>query len=156
LAEQVAVERTADDVLAVLLPGAEGWLELLLRLAGDEGEAAAARHVPVDLSGPGTREHRLRLDRDVETPGGTSLLFDWSTTGYRYLFEGLVGTVLVRADRTWSVLSLEGTTISSGQAESGRLTRMAAEVATRRLLGLVRDAVETGENIGVTRAAASP
>lgn len=140
------MERPADDVLAVLLPGAEVWLELLLRLAGDEGEAAATRLVPVDLTGPAAREHRLRLDADVAGSAGTSLLFDWSTSGYRYLFQDFVGAITVRPDRMWSVLALEGTIISAPGGERGRLSRVAAEVAARRLVGLVRDAVETGDH----------
>jgi hypothetical protein len=154
VAEQVAVERPADDVLAVLLPGAEVWLQLLLRLAGDEGEAAAARLVPVDVTGPGARDHRLRLDADVAGSPGRSLLFDWSTTGYRYLFQDFVGTITVRPDRSWSILALEGTTISSPGGERGRLSRVAAESAARRLVGLVRDAVEAGDLVGASDVAA--
>jgi hypothetical protein len=154
VAEQVAVDRPAEDVVAVLVPGGEGWLEVLLRLAGDEGEAAAARQVPVDLTGPGARDHRLRLDGDVDG-GGRTLTFDWTTDGYRYLFRDFVGTVTVRPDRLWSVLSVEGTTIPT-PGDQGRLTRLAAEVAVRRLLALVRDAVEAGEDVGVARAPAGP
>jgi len=123
----------------------------LLRLAGDEGDAAGLL-VLGERGGGDRRQAPRRHGHEVEVgepapgdgPFRTSLL--WHATGYRALFVTFEGTLEVRALGDASVVSVEGSFSGpDGPAPCGAAalaSRRAAEYALRSLLGHVRTAVE--------------
>jgi hypothetical protein len=149
LAEQILID-CPPARLEALLGHPPSWMTPLLRLAGDEGEAAGlavlGEGAAADRRRPTRgRAHHAELRRIGAAGGNHRVALRWQAAGYRVLFSELDGTIQVRpmADRT--VLSIEGAYAPPrGRGSTTRpvARRRAAEKAARSLLGHLRSAVE--------------
>jgi hypothetical protein len=151
LAEQILIDCPPSRLETLFSHRPATWMTPLLRLAGDEGEAAG-----LALRGEGgtadrgqvarVREHHVRVRRDGRAGGTFRATFLWQASDYRVLFSELDAVIEVRPFDACSVLSIEGAfTGPAGLPVEGAATvasRRAAETATRSLLGHLRSAVE--------------
>ena len=152
LAEQIVIDCPPQRLGDFFRHRPVDWITPLLRLAGDEGEAAGlavlgeSAEGPDRTQGPGGRQHRAEVGEVTGVDGGFRAVLHWCTTDYRALFREFDGTVDVRPLQGHSVLSIEGlVTGPPGAPASGPATvavRRAAEYAVRSLLGHLRTAVE--------------
>lgn len=151
LAEQIVIDCEPSILEGLFRDRRTAWLEPLLRLAGDEGEAAGmvlmGERAHADRrQAPRRRAHEVEV-RPVEPSGSTFRVgLRWRTTDYRALFSELEGMLEVRALDDHAVVSVEGLFAAPAGAPSSRTsawaTRRAAEFAVRSLLGHLRSAVE--------------
>ena len=140
LAEQIVIDcppRTLEDLFR---HRPVDWLTPLLRLAGDEGEAAGLAVLGERGESPGGRQHRVELGDGTCESGAFRAGLLWRTDDYRILFCQFDGTLEVRPLEGHSVLSVEGE--SFGPPLEAIAVRRAAEGAVRSLLGHLRTAVE--------------
>jgi hypothetical protein len=152
LAEQIVFDCAPSTLEDLFCHPRATWLEPLLRLAGDEGEAAGLvllgdRAHADRRQSPRRRTHEVEVRPADERAGPTfrvGLL--WRTTDYRTLFREFDGTLEVRPLVGHSVLSVEGLFAAPAglgvTATAALATRRAAESAVRSLLGHLRSAVE--------------
>ena len=151
LAEQIVIDCAPSRLENLFGHPSADWMTPLLRLAGDEGDAAGLAVLGERGHGDrrqAPRRHGHQVDVGRATPGGgpfrTSLR--WRATGYRALFVTFEGTLEVRALGDSSVVSVQGSFSGpEGPAPCGAAvvaSRRAAECALRSLLGHVRTAVE--------------
>jgi hypothetical protein len=138
LAEQIVIHcppRTLEDLFC---HRPVDWITPMLRLAGDEGEAAGLALLGERVESPGRQQHRADVGEGGCEGGAFRACLVWRTEDYRALFDGFEGTIEVRPLHGHSVLAIEGrcTGPDTGAA------RRAAEVAVRSLLGHLRAAVE--------------
>lgn len=151
LAEQILIDCEPSTIEDLFCHRRTAWLAPLLRLAGDEGEAAGLAvlggqaHADRRQS-PRRRAHEVEM-RPVQSSDGcfrVGLL--WRTTDYRALFAEFDGTLEVRALEDHAVVSVEGLFAEpAGRTVDGTASlasRRAAELAVRSLLGHLRSAVE--------------
>lgn len=151
LAEQILVECPPSRLEDVLRQRPLTWMAPMLRLAGDEGEAAGLSL----LGGPGPatgtaavarRGHVLESGEACGGAGDLRVPVHWRTTAYSALFAAFDGALRVRALDDRAVLSIEGRFVPGrGAARTGVAAlagRRAAESATRSLLSHLRAAVE--------------
>jgi hypothetical protein len=127
------------------------WLLPLLRLAGDEGEAAGLVLFP-ETPAVGRRQsllprsHRVEVGVPKRRARSLHIRLRWETTGYWALFDSFEGLLVVRPIEGQAVVSIEG--FFSVDAHIGpigvptRAARRAGESAVRGLLGHLRSAVE--------------
>jgi hypothetical protein len=140
LAEQIAIDcppRTLEDLFR---HRPVDWITPLLRLAGDEGEAAGLAVLGERAESPGARQHRVELGQGTCDGGAFRAGLFWRTEDYRALFAEFEGTIEVRSLAGRSVLGIEG--LCTGPATATTAGRRAAEYAVRSLLGHLRAAVE--------------
>lgn len=161
LAEQIAID-CAPSVLEDLFcdPRAR-WLEPLLRLAGDEGEAAGLvllgeRAHSDRRQSARRRTHDARIGRMDPDGPAFRVGLRWRTTDYRALFAEFDGTLSIRPVDGHAVVSVEGrfsapagpatarmaAGVGGPPASASRAARRAAESAVRGLLNHLRAAVE--------------
>lgn len=153
LAEQIVIDCPPPALEDLLRHRPLDWLTPVLRLAGDEGEAAGLavlgeRAEPPDR-GPtsGGRQHRVEVGEATCEDGTFRAGLHWYTTDYRALFRELDGTIEVRTLNGQSVLSIQAMItgpplpLATGPPPAFALRR-AAECAVRSLLGHLRSAVE--------------
>lgn len=152
LAEQIVIDCAPSTLEDLFSHPRASWLGPLLRLAGDEGEAAGL--VLLGERGDGDRRQAPRrrthevdvhpLDQVAGRAFRVALL--WRTTDYRALFKEFTGTLEVRPLDGHTVVSVEGlfaAPASPGVPAIATLaSRRAAESAVRSLLGHLRSAVE--------------
>ena len=153
LAEQIVIDCPLQRLEDLFRHRPVDWITPLLRLAGDEGEAAGlavlgeAAEGPDRSQPPGGRQHRVEVGEVTCAHGGFRAPLHWCTTDYRALFRQFDGTVEVRPLQGHSVLSIEGVAVGPpGPPAPGPATvavRRAAESAVRGLLGHLRTAVES-------------
>ena len=140
LAEQIVIDcppRTLEDLFR---HRPVDWITPLLRLAGDEGEAAGLAVLGERVGSSGRPEHRVVVGEGPCEGGAFRAGLVWRTEDYRALFCQFEGTLEVRPLEGHSVLSVEGQ--SSGPRLETIAVRRAAECAVRSLLGHLRTAVE--------------
>ena len=144
LAEQIVIDCPPRMLEDLLRHRPVEWLTPLLRLAGDEGEAAGlallgdrARESEGDPS-TDRRHHRAELGEATCAGGTFRAPLQWQTAEYRVLFGRLDGTISVRGLEGHSVVGIEG--LAAGPVNVA--ARRAAECAVRSLLGHLRSAVE--------------
>lgn len=151
LAEQIAIHcapAVAEDLFSQRRPA---WLVPLLRLAGDEGEAAGlgllgGRAGADRRQAPRRRGHEVQLR--LTEPGRECFRVGmlWRTSDYRALFAHFEGTVEVRPFDDHAVVSIQGYFAEPAPAPAPSpavaASRRAAEAAVRSLLGHVRTAIE--------------
>lgn len=146
VAEQIVVDCSPRSLVDLLRHRPADWLMPLLRLAGDEGEAAglAVLGERVEAAegrappGPGSNRHRVEVADPADEHGTFRAGLRWWTTGYRVLFAELDGAIEIRALQGHSVLGIEGACTGAELPAA----RRAAESAVRSLLGHLRSAVE--------------
>ncbi len=138
LAEQIVIDcppRALEDLLG---HRPIDWVTPLLRLAGDEGEAAGLAVLGERPDSPAARQHGIELGSPTFEAGVFRSGILWRTAGYRLLFGEFQGTIEVRPLENHSVMAIQGHA-SGPPAGAGR---RAAEGAVRSLLGHLRAAVE--------------
>ncbi len=138
LAEQIVIDcppRTLEDLFR---HRPVDWLTPMLRLAGDEGEAAGLAPLGERVESPGRHQHRVGVGEGTYEGGAFRACLVWRTENYRALFGEFEGTIEVRPLHGHSVLAIEG--LCTGPVTGAG--RRAAEVAVRSLLGHLRAAVE--------------
>lgn len=153
LAEQIVIDCEPSLLEGLFCDRKASWLEPLLRLAGDEGEAAGlvvlGERAHADRrQAPRRSAHKVEM-RPAERSGETFRVgLRWRTTDYQALFVEFAGTIEVRGLDDQAVVSVEGLFAAPvGPRPSRRsmlATRRAAELAVRSLLGHLRSAVEEG------------
>lgn len=151
LAEQIVIDCEPSILEGLFRDRRTAWIEPMLRLAGDEGDAAGLVLMGEQPHGdrrqaPRRRAHAVEL-RPPERSGSTFRVgLRWRTTDYRALFAQFDGTLEVRALDDHAVVSVEGLFAAPARAPLGRAseraTRRAAELAVRSLLRHLRSAVE--------------
>ena len=149
LAEQIVIDcppRTLEDLFR---HRPADWIAPLLRLAGDEGEAAGLAVLGERDESPGGRQHRVELGEGRCEGGAFRAGLLWRTDDYRILFCQFEGILEVRPLQGHSVLSVEGQSL--GPRPETIVVRRAAEGAVRSLLGHLRTAVEA-RPVGVPEA----
>jgi len=151
LAEQIVMDCEPSIVEGLFRDRRTAWLQPLLRLAGDEGEAAGLVLMGERADGdrrqaPRRRAHEVDLRPAERSASAFSVGLRWRTTDYRALFVQFDGTLEVRPLDDHAVVSVEGLFAAPAGAPPGRTsaraTRRAAELAVRSLLGHLRSAVE--------------
>ncbi|MGQ0519640.1 MAG: hypothetical protein ACT4PX_00630, partial [Actinomycetota bacterium] len=148
LAEQLLVDCPSSRLEAVLRTRPLDWMAPLLRLAGDEGEAAGLSLLGRPRAGraAGRRGHRLEAGESAGEAGDLLVPLHWRTTAYAALFAEFEGWLRVRALDDHTVLSIEGRFLPKrGAPRTGvaaLAARRAAESATRSLLSHLRASVE--------------
>lgn len=152
LAEQIVIDCAPSTLEDLFCHRRTSWLEPLLRLAADEGEAAGLvllgeRGHGDRRQAPRRRTHEVEVhpvDQRERRTFRVGLL--WRTTDYRALFREFEGTLEVRPLDGHSVVSVEGLFAAPASPRippiAARATRRAAESAVRSLLGHLRSAVE--------------
>lgn len=152
LAEQISIDCPPSRLEDLLSHQPVDWITPLLRLAGDEGEAAGLAILGETgaadrRQSPRRREHRVEVRQAGRVDGNLRLTVVWQASDYRLLFGELVATIEIRLRDDHSVLSLEGRFTEPPHAPQAALAavagRRAAESAARSLLGHLRSAVET-------------
>lgn len=149
LAEQLLVDCPSSRLEAVLRTRPLDWMVPLLRLAGDEGEAAGLSLLGRPRSSAraaARRGHRLEAGESAGQAGDLFVPLHWRTTAYAALFAEFEGLLRVRALDGHTVLSIEGRFLPKrGAPRTGMAAlaaRRAAESATRSLLSHLRASVE--------------
>ena len=151
LAEQIVIDCEPAILEGLFCDRRTSWLQPLLRLAGDEGEAAGLVLLGEGASAdrrqaPRRRAHEIQVRPEGRSGPTFRVGLHWRTTDYRALFGQFDGTLEVRALDDHAVVSVEGLFAAPAGAPesraSARATRRAAELAVRRLLGHLRSAVE--------------
>lgn len=150
LAEQIVIDCPPARLEALLGHRPPAWITPLLRLAGDEGEAAGlallGEGAAADRRRPArARAHQVDLRQARPAGGNPKVQLRWQAAGYRVLFSELDGTIEVRPLADRAVLSIEGAYgPPRGRGATSRPVpiRRAAETAARTLLGHLRSAVE--------------
>jgi hypothetical protein len=152
LAEQIVIDCAPSTLEDLFCHRRTSWLEPLLRLAGDEGEAAGLVLLGERGDGdrrqtPRRRTHEVEVRPVDQTAGRTFRVgLQWRTTDYRALFKEFTGTLEVRPLDDHTVVSVEGVFAAPASpgvpAIAALATRRAAESAVRSLLGHLRSAVE--------------
>lgn len=152
LAEQIFIGCPPSRLKDLLCHRPPDWMTPLLRLAGDEGEAAGLALLGQGAAAdrrqsPRRRGHGIEMGRATRVDGIFRVSLHWQTTDYRTLFGEFDGTLEVRPLDDHTVLSVEGVFagLPSRLPSTGRAAvaaRRAAESAIRSLLGHVRSAVE--------------
>lgn len=152
LAEQIFIDCPPSRLEDLFCHRPADWITPLLRLAGDEGEAAGLALLGQGAAAdrrqsPRRRGHRIEIRRATRVDGIFRVGLHWQTTDYRALFGEFDGTLEVRPLNGHTVLSVEGEFAgtrppppSTGMVAMA--ARRAAESAIRSLLGHVRSAVE--------------
>lgn len=152
LAEQIFIDCPPSALEDLFCHRPADWITPLLRLAGDEGEAAGLALLGQGAAAdrrqsPRRRGHRIEIRRATREVGVFRVSLHWQTTDYRALFAEFDGTLKVRPVDGHTVLSVEGAFAgppppfpSTGMAAVA--ARRAAELAIRSMLGHVRSAVE--------------
>ena len=127
------------------------WLLPLLRLAGDEGEAAGLLLLDVPAAVDGVqplvaRGHVVEVAVRKRRARSLQIRLRWETAGYQALFDAFDGLLVVRPLDGQTVVSIEGSFSVASGVEAGDgpapSARRAAESAVRGLLGHLRSAVE--------------
>ena len=151
LAEQVLIDCRPARLEELFSHRPATWIAPLLRLAGDEGEAAGLALLGESgaadrRQAPRRRSHRAEVGDPWRADCSFHVSLVWRTTDYRVLFSELEGTIEIRPFGDHTVLGVEGRfTEPSCPLRTGPVTvamRRAAESATRSLLGHLRSAVE--------------
>lgn len=157
LAEQVLIDCPPSRLEELLCHRPATWMVPLLRLAGDEGEAAGlallGRRAADDGQVPRVREHHVVLRPPERVDGAVRVALRWRAGDYLVLFAELRATMEVRSLLGHSILAVEGRFSGPPHPPEtplpARATRRAAEAATRSLLAHLRSAVEEQPDSGV-------
>lgn len=150
LAEQILIDCPHARLEALFGHRPATWITPLLRLAGDEGEAAGLAIVGEGAAADRRRPTRARAhSADLRSAGPTGgkhrVVLRWQAAGYQSLFSELDGTLEIRPLAGGTVLSIEGAYApprGRGSTTRPAAHRRAAETAARSLLGHLRSAVE--------------
>ncbi len=151
LAEQIVIDCAPSALEELFSDRAAGWIAPLLRLAGDEGEAAGLvllgeRPDADRRQSPRRRGHEVAVGRGGRNARGFRVDLRWRTTHYRALFAEFHGVLEIRALDDQAVLSVEGLFVAptgaTGSGTAALAARRAAEAAMRSLLGHLRSATE--------------
>src|SRR5206468_7418356 len=120
LAEQIVIDCPPSRLEDLFCHGPADWMGPLLRLAGDEGDAAGLAVLGERGAGdrrqsPRRHGHRVEVGATAQGDGPFGVTLRWEATGYRSLFVSFDGTLQVRGLGDEAVLSVEGVFVGPGR-----------------------------------------